>query len=335
MNLDERFMRRAIKLSTRGFPAPNPHVGCVIALDGEIVGEGFHRAAGLAHAEVDALNRAGGRARGGTAYVTLEPCNHHGRTGPCSEALIGAGVRRVVYAVPDPNPRASGGGTRLREAGLTVEVGLLETEARAANRLFLHAMKEQRPFVTLKAAIGLDGRLCLPDGRSQWITGPSARRAGMKLRAEHGCVLIGARTAIADDPLLTARLPGVVNQPLRVILAERPLDVTNLRTSREAGEVVTHQGPVPNLLADLRKRGIIGVLVEGGARTHAQFLASRLVDRIELFVAPRILGDGPVWTDIVNWPGDPLGETPTWSLVAQRKLGDDLHLTYEPRAHMA
>lgn len=324
-------MRQAIALSKRGFPAPNPRVGCVLVRNGEIVGRGFHRAAGTGHAEVVALREAGESARGATAYVTLEPCNHHGRTGPCSVALIEAGVSRVIFAVPDPNPRAVGGRKRLEEAGIDVSQGLLADEAAAINELFLHAMHRNRPFVVLKAAIGLDGRLCLPDGRSQWITGPAARREGMRLRAEMGCVLVGANTALQDDPLLTARIPGVVNQPLRAILADRPFDASSLRMTKENGETVVLTGGADEALAELHARGVIAVLVEGGARTHAQFLSAGLVDRIELFVAPRLLGDGPSWTSIVSWPGDPLGETPRWRLMRQKRLGDDLRLTYEPR----
>lgn len=331
MGLDQRFMRRAITLARRGFPAPNPRVGCVLVHSGEIVGEGYPTYAGGRHAEIVALEAAGAKSKGATAYVTLEPCNHQGRTGPCSGALIAAGVQKVFYAVPDPNPIAQGGAERLREAGVEVVRGPLESEAASAGEIFLHAMRHRRPFVTLKAAIGMDGRLALPDRRSKWITGARARREGMRLRAEMGCVLIGARTAIADDPLLTARIPGVINPPLRVILADRELDPSGLSMMKEAGETLIGHAPLDALLADLFGRGVTGMLVEGGAATHARFLAAGLVDRIDLFVAPRILGDGPAWTSIVNWPGDPLGELPFWRLSGTRKIGEDLHLTYRPR----
>lgn len=328
---DERFMRRAIALSRKGFPAPNPHVGCIIVKNGLIVGEGYHINHGGPHAEVNALAQAGDQAIGATAYVTLEPCNHEGITGPCSEALIRANVARVVYAVPDPNPKAMGGADRLRSENIQVEPGLLAQEAEEANEVFLHALRAGRPFITLKAAIGMDGRLAMPDGRSKWITGAKARKEGMRLRAEMGCVLIGARTAIADDPLLTARIRGVVNQPLRVIQTDRDFDLQSLKMTKEPGETIAMEKPIPELLHDLRARGVIGVLVEGGAATHARFLASGLVDRVDLFVAPRILGDGPIWTSIVNWPGDPLGELPRWRLDQVKKLGEDLHLSYRPR----
>src|SRR2546423_1897548 len=220
----EAFMREAIELSRRGFPAPNPRVGCVIVRGGEVIGRGYHDHAGGPHAEAVALNEAGARARGSDVFVTLEPCNHQRRTGPCSEALIAAGVKSVTYAVGDPNPRATGGSARLMQAGIDVNQGVLANEAAEVNRVFLTAMRLGRPFVTVKAAMSLDGKIATlqhsntSTPKPQWITGEPAREMGHTLRAEMGAVLVGAGTVRADNPHLTARIEQVVNQPLRIIL---------------------------------------------------------------------------------------------------------------------
>ncbi len=322
-------MGRAVRLAAKGFPAPNPHVGCVITRDDMVVGEGFHDYAGGPHTEIVALRQAGEAARGGTAYVTLEPCNGHGRAGPCSVALIQAGVSRVVYAVSDPNPLKEGGATRLREAG--VDVDLLETPAaEKVNEVWLTAMRRKRPYVVLKAAIGMDGRLAMPDGRSKWITGAKARSAGMRLRADMGAVLVGARTMIQDNPRLSARVSGLVNPVLRVVMASRDLVLDGRRVMDEPGEIVFVPEDAEVALTQLWERGVTSVLVEGGAATHARFLKAGMVDRIELFVAPRILGAGPVWTS-GDLSSDPLGESLDWELVRTYRLGDDIRLTYRRR----
>lgn len=327
--LDEQMMDRAVRLAAKGFPAPNPHVGCVITKGNEIIGEGFHDYAGGPHTEIVALRQAGESARGGTAYVTLEPCNAQGRTGPCSVALIQAGVSRVVFAVSDPNPLKEGGATRLREAG--VEVERLESPgAEKVNEVWLTAMRRRRPYVVLKAAIGLDGRLALADGRSQWITGAKARSAGMRLRAEMGAVLVGARTVIQDNPRLSARVLGLVNPVLRVVMTSRALDLAGQRMMDEPGEVLSVPENAEAALAMLWDKGYTSVLVEGGAATHSRFLESGLVDRIELFVAPRILGGGPIWAS-GEFVADPLGERLDWELVRTSRLGEDLRLTYRRR----
>jgi diaminohydroxyphosphoribosylaminopyrimidine deaminase / 5-amino-6-(5-phosphoribosylamino)uracil reductase len=344
---DFRWMRRAIALSRRGFPAPNPHVGCVLVVGDACVGEGFHPFAGGPHAEAVALSAAGERARGGTAYVTLEPCAHFGRTPPCADALIDAGVARVVVACADPNPRAAGGATRLREAGVTVEVGLLEEEAARANVMFLFAHRTRRPYVVAKAAATLDGRLALPSGESRWITGEAARRRGHRLRAECGAVLVGSGTVRCDDPRLTARVPGVRNQPLRIVL-----DPKRELTGREAvfhgpGEPIRvvdgAAGPgewsVPavdgafdlaSLLSRLHtERGVVGLLVEGGAATLAGFVRADLVDRFELFLAPKLFGAGRSWLEGLDVAR--LAEAPEVKILRTRRIGDDLWLTGEPR----
>jgi len=234
---DRTFMRRALALAARAYgrTAPNPMVGCVLVKGGRVVGEGYHHKAGMAHAEVEALRNAGSRARGGTAYVTLEPCNHTGRTGPCSEALIAAGVARVVVAMADPNPRVAGGGAaRLRKAGIPVEIGLCEAEARQLGAGFVKHVTTGRPLVTLKAALTLDGRLATASGDARWVTGEAARAEVHRMRDRADAILVGAGTVAADDPSLTTRLEGARarrgRDPLRVILDGR------LRTEPAARE---------------------------------------------------------------------------------------------------
>ncbi|MCB8933611.1 MAG: bifunctional diaminohydroxyphosphoribosylaminopyrimidine deaminase/5-amino-6-(5-phosphoribosylamino)uracil reductase RibD [Chthonomonadaceae bacterium] len=345
----ERAMDRAIALSRRGYPAPNPRVGCVIVRDGEIVGEGFHPYAGAPHAEVFALREAGDKARGATAVVTLEPCAHTGRTPPCAEALIEAGIKEVVVAVRDPNPRAAGGGAWLERHGISVTYGIRAQRAASANEVFLQAHALGRPFVVAKAAMTLDGRIALPDGRSRWITGDRARREAHRLRAELGCVLVGRGTVAADDPLLTARLRGVHHPPVRVVLDPRArLNGTErifgpeaptlrfvggsstLEADRKAplraGELDLGQ-----VLGDLWSEGITGVLVEGGGVTLARFLKAQLVDRLELFVAPKVLGAGPAWATGEPWPS--LEASPSFDIRRVRRLGPDVQITAVPRRH--
>lgn len=330
-------MRIAIRESRRGFPAPNPHVGCVIVKNGENVGQGHHAYAGGPHAEVVALREAGSQAFGATAYVTLEPCHHTGRTGPCTQALLQAGVARVVVACRDPNPVAAGGMEALERSGIATDVGVLESAAAAVNFRFLAAMRLARPFVTIKAAITLDGRIALDSGESKWITGEAARRAAHRLRAEHAAILVGRGTIQTDDPALTARIPGVRNQPVRVLLdSANKLDREH-RAFREEGrtlhltaERMGSPGPwsADRVLTELWSEGLTSVLVEGGGKTIASFVRSGLADRLELFVAPVAFGQGAGWTADLGLEAIP--EAPRWDLRAQRRLGADLHLTYEP-----
>ncbi|MFZ4506314.1 MAG: bifunctional diaminohydroxyphosphoribosylaminopyrimidine deaminase/5-amino-6-(5-phosphoribosylamino)uracil reductase RibD [Fimbriimonas sp.] len=328
-------MRRAIKLSRRGFPAPNPHVGCVLVRDGEIIGEGFHKFAGAPHAEAMALASAKLSVAGATAFVTLEPCNHFGRTPPCSQALIEAGVARVVIACPDPNPRASGGANALREAGIDVEVGLLRDEAEAANHRFLFAFRHGRPWVVVKAGASLDGRIALPSGESKWITSEASRAQGHRLRAEMGAVVVGRQTVEADDPLLTARIPGVVNQPLRIVLDPSGRLDTQCRVFNDAAETIwvvraatrpnqfeLPDMSLPKLMAHLRQRGVISLLVEGGGTTIGHFFANGLVDEVALFLGPRVLGEGSSWVNACI--GANLKEVPELEIDSCRKSGDDV-----------
>lgn len=327
MNLpksDADFMRRAIAISRRGMPAPNPHVGCVLVRDGQVVGEGYHRYAGDLHAEANALRAAGDLARGATAYVTLEPCNHFGRQPPCAAALIAAGVKRVVVACPDPNPVAAGGLDRLAAAGIETQMGFLESEAELANVQFLFAVRHRRPLVVLKAAASLDGRIALPSGESQWITGEAARREGHRLRVASGAVLVGRRTVEVDDPQLTARIPGVVNQPLRVVLDPQARLKGTERVFDSSAPTRHVTGPIdlPTLLADLYESGIKGLLVEGGAITIGSFVKAGLADRLELFLAPKLLGGGPVWLNGLDLSS--LIESPIVQIRETRRVGSDI-----------
>jgi diaminohydroxyphosphoribosylaminopyrimidine deaminase / 5-amino-6-(5-phosphoribosylamino)uracil reductase len=339
-------MARAIRLSKKGFPAPNPRVGCVLAKNGRIVGEGWHSFAGGPHAEAAALRDAGAEAAGAEAFVTLEPCNHHGRQPPCTEALLAAGVRKVWYACPDPNPRVSGGGGKaLRDAGIEAQEGLLRVAAAEANLAWLLAMRRKRPFVTLKAAMSLDGRVALPSGQSKWITSEAARRQARRLRAEMGAVLAGSGTVLVDDPALTARLPGHPNEPVRIVLDPERVLGHDCRVFLEPGEVwhVTARDRAAEgdlalpfgsagfdlamLLEELWARGVNGVLVEGGSQTLTSFLRAGLADRLELFVGNVVLGEGLAWAQ--GALAERLEDAARWELRHARRLGRDLWVRYE------
>lgn len=334
-------MRRAIELSRRGFPAPNPHVGCVIVRNGEIVGEGWHDFAGGPHAEVVALTMAGELARGASVYVTLEPCSHHGRTPPCTESLIEGGVKHVVFAVPDPNPRAGGGRELLSQAGIRVDSGLLAPEAIEANYRWHFAYLVGRPFVTVKAATSMDGKIASAVGESKWITGEAARFKGHLLRAEHAAILVGSQTVIADNPKLTARLEGALNQPLRVVLDGRARLTGREALFGEPGEVLwlvegetgkngqtaLQNGLNPSqVLALLWDRGITSVLIEGGPKTVSQFLSTGLVDEVHLFVAPMIMGEGKPWFQ--GRSDESITDDRRWQTVVIEKVGEDAHLAF-------
>jgi diaminohydroxyphosphoribosylaminopyrimidine deaminase/5-amino-6-(5-phosphoribosylamino)uracil reductase len=290
-------MSRAVALAARGLgrTSPNPVVGCVV-LDarGEVVGEGFHvRANGGAHAEVRALAEAGDSARGGTAVVTLEPCAHTGRTGPCSDALIAAGVARVVFAVSDPTEAASGGAARLRAAGVAVESGLLAGEARRGNEAWLLAEALGRPHVHWKWAATLDGRSAAADGTSRWITGPEARAEVHTLRDQVDAVLVGTGTALADDPSLDVRpAPADGRQPLAVVVGRRPLPPGSRLAGRTGAVTLATRDPLA-ALADLHGRGVRSVLLEGGPTLAGAFLRADAVDRVTAYLAPALLGAGP------------------------------------------
>lgn len=326
----EDLMARAIELSRNGFPAPNPHVGCVIERDGEIVGEGFHDHAGGPHAEVNALAQAGQKAKGATAYVTLEPCNHHGRTGPCSEALLNAGVARVVIACPDLNPRAMGGAQRLREAGVEVVEGVMLQEAREANEMWITAVERKRPYIVVKAAMTLDAQIAMHNGESKWITGEAARKQAHMLRAECGTVLVGRKTVEWDDPALTVRHVEVVNQPTRIVLDPKASLPKTKQVFNDAAPTIHVTGTIdlPGLMDDLYTQGIVGILVEGGAVTIGSFFQHGLVDRLELFYAPKVLGDGLGWVSGFGVPS--LEQAPRFTITRTQMLEPDLWVTARP-----
>ena len=291
-------MRRALALAvTPGVPlGPNPRVGCVLlAPDGTTVAEGFHRGAGGPHAEVEALREAGDAARGTTAVVTLEPCNHTGRTGPCVEALLAAGVRRVVFAQADPTPEASGGARALRAAGVDVEAGVLADEAAQLNRAWTFAVEHRRPFVTWKLATTLDGRSAAADGTSRWISSEPARQDTHRLRAECDVLLVGTHTVEVDDPLLTVRDDWdrpVRHQPLRAVMGLRDLSPDRRILNNHAETVQLRTREPAEALHDLYARGRQHVWLEGGPTLAAAFLLAGLVDEVVAYVAPSLLGAG-------------------------------------------
>lgn len=293
-------MRRAITLAALalGQTSPNPVVGCVI-LDagGRPVGEGFHARRGLPHAEIQALRAAGGRGRGGTAVVTLEPCDHTGMTGPCTQALIVAGIARVVFAVAEPNPAASGGSHALRAAGVDVEGGVLATEAAAGNVAWLTAVRTGRPYVTWKFAATLDGRSAAADGTSRWITAPEARADVQRLRAECDTILVGTGTVLADNPRLTVRdeRGRPVDrrlQPLRAVMGLRPIPA-GAAVNDDAGTVHLATRDPRAALTGLFAHDRQHVWLEGGPTLAGAFVAAGLVDRIVAYIAPALLGAGP------------------------------------------
>lgn len=338
MDTDTFYMRRALRIAARGsgWTSPNPMVGAVVVRDGRIVGEGYHRRVGEAHAEVNALRQAGDACRGATLYVTLEPCNHHGRTPPCTEAVLAAGVRRVVAGMLDPNPQVAGGGLdRLRAAGLQVVAGVLEEECRLLNQPFIKWVTQGVPHVTLKAAATLDGRIAARTGDARWVSNEKSRRHTHRLRHRLDAILVGVGTALADDPLLTARLPGTrCRQPLRIVLDSTlhlPESSQLVRTASQSPVWVVCAEDAPQekqrrledqgvevlrlaraeagcdlseLLGELGRRSITSLLVEGGARVHGAFLDQGLADTLVLFLAPKILGDAegvPVFQGGARW----------------------------------
>jgi diaminohydroxyphosphoribosylaminopyrimidine deaminase/5-amino-6-(5-phosphoribosylamino)uracil reductase len=327
---DAALMRRALDLAAQGPVAdPNPRVGCVITDSlGEVVGEGWHRGAGTRHAEIDALAQAGERARGGTAYVSLEPCNHTGRTQPCAPALYAAGLARVVFGQPDPNPRAAGGAETLREHGVEVCGGVLAAEALELNRTWTHLVGTGRPWVTWKLATSLDGRSAAADGTSQWITGEPARADAHRLRADSGAVLIGTGTALIDDPHLTARRPDgslFPRQPIRVVMGERDLPPHSRVLDDAAPTWHLRTRDPKTVLAALAEAEVHRLWLEGGPTLAGAFLSAGLVDEVVAYVAPVFLGRGrQAMTDIgITTMAEALRLHPS----DIRVLGEDVRIT--------
>jgi diaminohydroxyphosphoribosylaminopyrimidine deaminase/5-amino-6-(5-phosphoribosylamino)uracil reductase len=351
---DHAFMARALQLARRGLytTTPNPRVGCVVVKDGSVVGEGWHEKAGEPHAEVHALRAAGARARGATAYVTLEPCSHHGRTPPCAEALLSAGVARVVSAMGDPNPLVAGRGMALlRAAGIETACGLLENEARELNIGFVSRMTRGRPWLRLKAAASLDGKTALNNGVSQWITGPQARRDGHRWRARACAILTGIGTVRDDDPQLNVRDLDTPRQPLRVVVDSRletPLTARVLQGGpvliagavEDAGKVAALRAAgaevliLPNaagkvelkdLLEALGRRGINEVHAEAGFKLNGSLLREGLVDELLLYLAPCLIGHDA--SGLFNLPElTSLGGKRLLQIRDLRQIGEDIRL---------
>ena len=354
----ERWMARALALAYAGWGqvSPNPLVGAVLVRENEVVGEGAHRAFGGPHAEVEALSSAGERARGSTMYVTLEPCTHVGKTPPCVDAIIAAGVSRVVVATRDPNPAAGGGIERLRAAGIEVDVGLLAAEAEELNAPFLHSFRSDRPWVTLKLAVSMDGAISDASRKPGWLTGPEARRRVHHLRAGSDAIGVGMGTVLADDPFLTVRdvaPPRVA--PLRVVFSRTGrLPLTSKLAQRNDGSpvIVFSSQPDPNYEHELRAlgvetiasssldesvrllrgRGVHSLLVEGGASLGAALLEANLVDRVVLFQAPVLLGKGalPAFGAL---PGAEAMNAPRWRPIGSEWIGEDHMLVLAPEGH--
>ncbi len=324
MSYDEKYMRLALELAgnAKGRPSPNPLVGAVIVKDNRVVGCGWHRKAGTPHAEIHALRQAGELARGADVYVTLEPCAHYGKTPPCANALVEAGVKRVYAAIKDPNPKVAGGGFRvLKEAGIEVSYGFLEDEARRLNEVFLKWIEYKQPFIALKVAMTLDGKIATASGESKWITNEKSREYGYKLRDIYDGIMVGINTVISDDPLLTARVEGGKN-PVRIILDSKlriPLNAKVL-TDRSARTIIAttsnadkdrikhltkmgaeillvdsydtanHSVNIDKLLTMLAQRDICSILVEGGGEVNGNLVEHKLVDKIYFFIAPKLIG---------------------------------------------
>jgi diaminohydroxyphosphoribosylaminopyrimidine deaminase/5-amino-6-(5-phosphoribosylamino)uracil reductase len=357
---DIRHMRHALRLAERGLGrvAPNPAVGCVIvSRAGLVVGRGSTAYGGRPHAEAIALAQAGPAAKGATAYVTLEPCAHFGQTPPCADALVTAGIGRVVAATKDPDPRVNGQGlARLKAAGVAVTEGVCEGQARELNAGFIRRILDDRPLVALKIAQSADGYVADANGKSRWITSERARRHGHLLRAKHDAILVGIGTVLADDPALTCRLPGLEKRsPVRVVLDSRPRLPADSRlacTARETpvivfttanvgGEELARLGvviervpqdaehrPQPGaVLGALAKRGITRLLIEGGPSVHAAFLRAKLVDHVYLYTAPLLIGEGGK-PGIASFGVDDLGKAPHLQFKERLALDPDVLESY-------
>ncbi len=356
---DAYYMKMALDLaaSAMGRTSPNPMVGAVLVREGRVVGKGFHAGAGKPHAEVAALRDAGEMAGGATLYVTLEPCCHFGRTGPCTEAVIDAGVKRVVAAMEDPNPLVSGKGLdRLRQAGLEVDAGIMEEEARRLNEVFIKYITTGRPFVVMKAAVSLDGKIATRTGDSRWITGPGAREYGHGLRDRYDAVMVGVNTVLADDPSLTTRLPRGGRDPVRLVLdslARTPVGSRVIRGPSAAPAMVVTTGRAPRdrvnrikeagarvitvpaepggegvdlrgLMRELARMEITSILAEGGGRVHASALAAGIVDKVVWFISPMLIGGLEAPGPLAGRGPSSLSEAVVLDRVCVSRLGNDI-----------
>jgi len=362
--IDQIMMAKAVKLAARGQYTcmPNPAVGCVIAKDDTVIAEGWHQIAGQGHAEVNALGESGSEANSATAYVTLEPCSHHGRTPPCADALIAAGVERVVFGMSDPNPKVSGQGLdKLRQAGIVVEGPLLESEAKRLNRGFIKRQEQGLPWLTVKLAMSLDGRTAMESGESQWITGPAARQDVQRLRAKSCAVVTGIGTVLHDDPSLTVRADELgfesaaeaeavaARQPLRVVVDSQlktPVDAKVISSNgesllvtvvdnsdRQDTEIVSlpdggGQVDLLALLTLLAKKECNNVLVEAGAQLAGAFVHAGLVDELIIYMAPKLLGSSA--RPLLSLPFDRMDQQVALDIQDIRQVADDLRITAKP-----
>ncbi len=359
---DHRYMARALQLAEKGIytTAPNPNVGCVIVKDNEIVGEGWHEKAGEPHAEIHALRKAGERAKGATVYVTLEPCCHHGKTPPCSNALIEAGVSRVIAAMVDPHKKVAGQGLQqLEAAGIRVEQGLMQAQAEALNPGFIKRMKTGLPYVRCKLGMSLDGRTAMASGESKWITGSAAREDVQRLRARSDAILTGVGTVLADDPSMTVRLEGYERQPLRVVVDTNLSMLPEAKMLQQPGRTLLmtcsedeyaieqlknagaeiHRLPYCNahvdlkpLLRELAEMQINDVLLESGATLSGAMLQDGLIDELVLYIAPSIMGNQA--RGLFNLPQlQSMQDKIELDIIDQRIVGDDIRLTAKVRKH--
>jgi len=360
MSTERIFMQRALFLAAlgKGRTSPNPMVGAVLVKQGRVLGEGYHRRAGEDHAEVIALREAGDRASGATLYVTLEPCSHYGRTPPCTDQIIQTGIQRVVASMADPNPLVLGGGfERLRQAGIRVETGLMEEASRTLNEAYIKFITTGLPFVILKGATSLDGKIATVTGESRWITGPPARERVHRLRNEVDAVMVGISTILKDDPRLTTRLPcGVGKDPLRIVLdshAQLPLDARVINPSSSARTLlITSSSSPQEKREDLQKRGVevwcmeleersgkiplrpllkrlaewnvMSLMIEGGSELNASALQEGIVDKVVLFLAPRLIGGATALSWIGGAGVRELRESYSLKKVSLERMGDDI-----------
>ncbi|VVB97984.1 2,5-diamino-6-ribosylamino-4(3H)-pyrimidinone 5'-phosphate reductase [uncultured archaeon] len=353
----EGYMRLALRLAGKGSPSPNPYVGAVIVRDGKIIAKGFHRKAGLDHAEVAALKSLANPqdARGATMYVNLEPCNHYGRTPPCANAIIAAGISRVVFSMKDPNPNVTGGGEEeLKKHGIEVERGVLAEDAAQLNEVFVKYAKTKNPFVVLKAAMSMDGKIATRTGDSKWITGEKARRYAHKLRGKYDAIAVGINTVLRDDPQLTARIRGG-RDPLRVVLDDRLWIPANAKVLADSNAVVAtcedcdpvrrreleqkglrillcgrNRVDLRLLLAKLGEMGKTSLMVEGGSEVHGSFVDAGLADKFVLFYAPKIIGGQGAKPAIGGLGCEKVAEAIALNVAGMRKIGPDFLIEAYP-----
>lgn len=360
---DHKYMARALQLATKGIytTAPNPNVGCVLVKDSEVIGEGWHQKAGEAHAEINALKQAGNKAEGATAYVTLEPCCHHGKTPPCSDALIKAKVKRVVAAMVDPHSKVEGKGLKqLESAGIFVEHGLLEEQAKELNLGFIKRMQKRLPYVRCKLAMSLDGRTAMASGESKWITSSAAREDVQRLRAKSTAILTGVGTVLADDPSMTVRLDGIdAQQPMRVVVDTNLSMPTDAKMLKEPGQTVLmtcsadehiaqalkdagadiHMMPYCNTSVDLKSvlqqlsdMQVNDVLLETGATLSGAMLQAGLIDELIIYMAPVLMGNDA--RGLFALPGlDAMKEKIELDIIDQRLVGQDIRITAKVKQH--